>query len=87
MQLMTAMVGKLELSTEPLPQDLTEGVEEDEWVSLLSLCLSLSLSVVCLSLCLKQENEKISNKRISLKKMDELFLNMDHSSMQCNCFC
>lgn len=31
-QLMTAIVGKLELSSEPLPQDLAEGVEEDEWV-------------------------------------------------------
>ncbi|XP_025088826.1 coronin-7-like isoform X2 [Pomacea canaliculata] len=30
-ELMTAIVGKLELSSEPLPQDLAEGVEEDEW--------------------------------------------------------
>ncbi|KAK7496457.1 hypothetical protein BaRGS_00012379, partial [Batillaria attramentaria] len=30
-ELLTAMVGKLELSTDPLPQDLAEGVEDDEW--------------------------------------------------------
>lgn len=30
-ELMSAMVGKLELSTEPLPQDLAEGVDDDEW--------------------------------------------------------
>ncbi|KAL8605329.1 hypothetical protein ACOMHN_031268 [Nucella lapillus] len=30
-ELMTAMVGKLELSTDPLPQDLAEGVDDDEW--------------------------------------------------------
>ncbi|XP_076446220.1 coronin-7-like [Babylonia areolata] len=30
-ELMTAMVGKLELSSDPLPQDLAEGVEDDEW--------------------------------------------------------
>ena len=37
------MVGKLELSTEPLPQDLTEGVEEDEWVSAVSVCLRVGM--------------------------------------------
>ena len=55
MQLMTAMVGKLELSTEPLPQDLTEGVEEDEWVSLLSVSLSLSLCCLSLSVSLARK--------------------------------
>ncbi|CAG5115886.1 unnamed protein product, partial [Candidula unifasciata] len=30
-ELLSAVVGKLEISSEPLPQDLTEGVEADEW--------------------------------------------------------
>ncbi|XP_059140103.1 coronin-7-like [Physella acuta] len=30
-ELLNAIVGKLEISSEPLPQDLTEGVEDDEW--------------------------------------------------------
>ncbi|KAK0043020.1 coronin-7 [Biomphalaria pfeifferi] len=30
-ELLSAMVGKLEMSSEPLPQDLTEGVQDDEW--------------------------------------------------------
>ncbi|CAL1541238.1 unnamed protein product [Lymnaea stagnalis] len=32
-ELLNAMVGKLEISSEPLPQLLTEGVEDAEWVS------------------------------------------------------
>ena len=59
MQLMTAMVGKLELSTEPLPQDLTEGVEEDEWVSLLSLCLCLCVSLLSVSLSVSVSSKKM----------------------------
>ena len=31
-ELMSAISGKLEQHAEPLPQDLTEGVDEDEWV-------------------------------------------------------
>ncbi|KAH9498792.1 Coronin-7 [Bulinus truncatus] len=30
-ELLNAMVGKLEMSSEPLPQELAEGVEDDEW--------------------------------------------------------
>ena len=32
---MSAINEKLEQHTEPLPQDLTEGVDEDEWVGTL----------------------------------------------------
>ena len=32
LQLLSAMNAKLEIADEPLPQDLTEGVDEDEWV-------------------------------------------------------
>ena len=32
-ELMSAISGKLEQHDEPLPQDLTEGVDDDEWVS------------------------------------------------------
>ena len=32
-QLVGAIVKKLGIHDEPLPQDLTEGVDEDEWVS------------------------------------------------------
>ena len=66
MQLMTAMVGKLELSTEPLPQDLTEGVEEDEWVSLLSL--SVSLSLLSVSLCVSSKKMRKFQIKEFLKK-------------------
>ncbi|ESO90597.1 hypothetical protein LOTGIDRAFT_163798 [Lottia gigantea] len=31
-ELLSAMTNKLELHDDPLPQDLTEGVDEDEWV-------------------------------------------------------
>lgn len=34
-QLLTAMVAKLGNMDEPLPQDSFEGVDEDEWVSVL----------------------------------------------------
>lgn len=32
-ELLSAMTKKLDISDKPLPQDLTEGVEDDEWVS------------------------------------------------------
>lgn len=32
-QLLSAVVGKLEVSSEPMPQDLAEGVDDEEWVS------------------------------------------------------
>ena len=32
-ELLTAMVNKMSNYDEPLPQDLQEGVDEDEWVS------------------------------------------------------
>lgn len=31
-QLMSAMTNKLSKQEDPLPQDLAEGVDEDEWV-------------------------------------------------------
>ena len=34
-ELMSAISGKLEQHADPLPQDLTEGVDEDEWVGTL----------------------------------------------------
>ena len=33
LELTTAISGELEQHDEPLPQDLTEGVDDDEWVS------------------------------------------------------
>ena len=32
-QLISAMTNKLDKREEPLPQDIAEGVESDEWVS------------------------------------------------------
>lgn len=45
-QLLSALSNKLKMSDEPLPQDLTEGVDPDEWVSILfkrEVCAALKL--------------------------------------------
>ena len=51
-QLVTAMVNKLDTHDEPLPQDLTQGVDEDEWVrkdpASVSCILSLDSSIYLL---------------------------------------
>lgn len=43
-ELISAVSGKLEQHEEPLPQDLTEGVEDDEWVSVIKFAAKRGLT-------------------------------------------
>ena len=46
-QLLSAMLGKMDKDDGPLPQDLTEGCDDDEWVGYRIIYKGFVISVFC----------------------------------------
>ena len=79
-QLLGAVTKKLEIKETPLPQDLTEGVDEDEWVGFICYYNTVSsyLSKGHHHLQLPVQSVPITTKVVSLNPIDGNVYSIQH---------